>query len=286
MVLRVLQFVAKHTTHASVSNTYAPRCKQQATHCVAKCTSISAQAANVVLRMGRNARLAATLLHEVDPVTALECQRACLQQTQRDEARILRLARKRKRYADEQLLLGLSVGHWSVAAHVFVLPGHSESVTDQYCSMHTIAEPGNSGAPQRVTGKRIKGLLAKVGALTLDALRSHLPNPGNREPALRACIFLSELQVFRWVTNANEKGVFPWTRDVAIQLTTQMTAMQSSHPAIAECIRTLLARNAAGESTMRNWGKRFRRKWGLKYGRGITLTPLRPSEIERKASIS
>ena len=236
--------------------------------------------------MGKNARLAATLLHEMDPVTALELERARLQETQRDEARILRLARKRKRYADEQLLLGLSVGHWSIAAHVCILSGLSESVTDQYCSMHTIVEPGKRGAPQRITGKRIKAVLAKVGALTLDALRSHLPKPGKKEPALQACIFLSELQVFRWVTNANEKGVFPWTRDVAIQLTTQMTAMQSSHPALAECIRTWLARNAAGESTMRNWGKRFRRKWGLKYGRGIILTPLRPSEIERKASIS
>jgi hypothetical protein len=33
---------------------------------------------------------------------------------------------------------------------------------------------------------------------------------------------------------------------------------------------------------VRNWGKRFRKRWGLKYGRGIILTPLSQSELERK----
>ena len=234
--------------------------------------------------MSTHARLAATLLHEVDPVTALECERARLQQTQREEARLLRLARKRKRYADEKLLLGLTVGHWQVAAHVCILSGQSESVTDQYCNMHCITEPRDNGAHRKVTGKRIKTVLAKVGAVTVEALHSVLPNPGKKEPALQACIYLAESQVFKWITEANEKGVFPWTRDVALRLHSQMIEMQESHPAIAQCIGTWLARNAGGESTTRNWGKRFRRRWGLKYGRGIILTPLRPSEIERKAS--
>jgi hypothetical protein len=41
-------------------------------------------------------------------------------------------------------------------------------------------------------------------------------------------------------------------------------------------------RHGTVESTVRNWGKRFRMRWGLKYGRGIIMTPIRQSEMERK----
>jgi hypothetical protein len=100
---------------------------------------------------------------------------------------------------------------------------------------------------------------------------------------LRAIVFICEFQVFEWIVAANMRGVFPWTRDVAVHLRVKALALAGTNRPAQAAVSHWLDRPGGGEWNVRKWGQRFRRRWGLKYGRGIILTPMSPTEMERKA---
>jgi hypothetical protein len=88
------------------------------------------------------------------------------------------------------------------------------------------------------------------------------------------------------VTAANDKGVYPWTRDVSLQLSTRLGELEQDSDMVAAAVGPWRTRHGTVESTVRNWGKRFRRRWGLKYGRGIIMTPMGQTEMERKVFLN
>ena len=80
-------------------------------------------------------RVRASLLHEVDPVSRLEAERAALRVAQQEASARLRLARKRKAYAEESLVRGLSPARWAIVAYSCILCNMSSVAAEEYCDM-------------------------------------------------------------------------------------------------------------------------------------------------------
>jgi hypothetical protein len=43
---------------------------------------------------------------------------------------------------------------------------------------------------------------------------------------LRAALFVAEYRAVQWVVEANEKGVYPWTRDLSMQLNAALGVLE------------------------------------------------------------
>ena len=227
---------------------------------------------------------AESLLSARDPATVLADERQQLKDAAAHVSRSLRLAMRRQRYHGDEKVHGLTDVQWATAAFVCVLSNMSESMTEQFCARRRALAPGPCNAPV-LEGGAVKRSLLRKGVRDLAGLWAHLVPHKYRHALLRAIVFICELQVFDWILAANMRGVFPWTRDVAVQLRVKALALAGTNHHAQATVSHWLDRPGGGEWNGRKWGQRFRRRWGLKYGRGIILTPMTPTEMERKAFV-
>ena len=225
-----------------------------------------------------------SLLHIPDAVSELTARRAHLREECSRVSWVLRLAQRRRTYHGAQKLHGLTDVQWATAAFVCVLSAMSESTTEYFCARRR--ERMGAGTDTMVLhGSAVRRSLVRAGVLNLDHLLAHIRPGRYRHTLLRAVIFVAEMRVFSWVTDANGRGVFPWTRDVAEQLRLRAADVVAGNETAQSVLSTWLGRQGGADSNVRVWGCRFRSRWGLKYGRGIILAPMSPSEMERKVPI-
>ena len=116
-------------------------------------------------------RLRASLLHEVDPVSRLEAERAAQRLARQEVTARLRLARKRKSYADEALMRGLSPTRWAIVAYFCILCNMSSVAADKYCELWAYNDPQSRGQLKATSGAQIRDRLVSRGATTVESLQ-------------------------------------------------------------------------------------------------------------------
>jgi hypothetical protein len=230
-------------------------------------------------------RIHASLLHVLDPVTRLEQEIAEQRAAQARTASSLRLARKRQRYTEDKVRAGLTRKDCVVAYFLCALNNMSSAAADVYCKMYAVNADGRRGAGGNMDGDKIRARLVSYRITSLSDLLSRVPATLIPTCLRDAALFLAELRVFDWIVAANDKGIYPWTKDMYAQMQQRVAEVMTLGPLVAEAVGQWNVSPRSGESTIRNWGKRFRSRWGLKYGRGIIMTPISQSEIERKAGL-
>jgi len=138
-------------------------------------------------------RFRASLLHEVDPVSRLEAERAALRAAQQEASAKLRLARKRKAYSEECLMRGLSSARWALVAYVCILSNMSTAAAEKYCEMWAYNDPERRAQARPTTGVDIRDRLGSHGVTTVVALQQALgPATAVRRALLRAALFVAE----------------------------------------------------------------------------------------------
>ena len=224
----------------------------------------------------------ASLLDVRDPVKEAELARDARRQEKRELSAQLRLLKRKQHYRTRDREYDITARTRTVARLVCVLSGMSVAATERFCARKA---NGNSGQPSqaRECAQSIHDEPTANGMTSFAILACGAAAIGRRRQITRAIEYVAEHAVFEWVLAANMKGVFPWTQDMATQLVTEARAVATREPAAAEHVARWLEGADFKPEFARSWGRRFRRRWGLKYGRGIILTPLSQSELEKKA---